>query len=67
MERIPGAVLKLFMVGENVMRHKPGLWNGMWSDMFIETTSMRYGHGPNGIIGINLKPNGHYVCTHVAS
>ena len=33
-----------------------GLWNGIWSDMFIETTFMRYGHGPSGIIGITLKP-----------
>ncbi|KAK3727318.1 hypothetical protein QZH41_005489, partial [Actinostola sp. cb2023] len=33
-----------------------GLWNGIWSDMFIETTFMHYGHGPGGIIGITLKP-----------
>ena len=32
------------------------LWNGLWSDMFIETTFMRYGHGKAGIIGITLKP-----------
>ena len=38
------------------MRHKPGFWNGIWSDMWIETTLMRYGHGPNRIIGITLKP-----------
>lgn len=25
--------------------------------MFIETTFMRYGHAPNGIIGITLKPD----------
>ena len=57
MERIPDEVLKRFMKGEHVMRHKPGLLNGMWSDMFIETTYMRYGHGPNGIVGIILKPS----------
>ena len=34
----------------------PELWNGLWSDMFIETTFMRYGHGKAGIIGITLKP-----------
>ena len=28
----------------------------MWSDMFIETTFMRYGKGPGGLIGITLKP-----------
>ena len=38
------------------MRHVPGIWNGIWSDMFIETTVIRYGHGPGGIIGITLKP-----------
>ena len=48
--------LSKFMSGEHVMHHVPGLWNGIWSDMFIETTFMRYGHGPQGIIGITLKP-----------
>ena len=28
MEKLPSAV----------MRHHPGLWNGIWSDMYIETT-----------------------------
>ena len=57
MERISDEVLKPLMMGEHVMRHKPGLWYGMWSDMFIETTYMRCGHGPNGIVDITLKPN----------
>ena len=25
------------------MRHQDGIWNGIWSDMMIETTYMRYG------------------------
>lgn len=29
----------------------------LWSDMFIESTFMRYGHSPGGIIGITLKPS----------
>ena len=45
------------MKGEHVTRHTPGVWNGMWTDMMIETTFMRYGKGHNGIIGITLKPN----------
>lgn len=45
------------MAGEHVMRHKPGIFNSLWSDMFIETTFMRYGHGPGGIIGITLQPD----------
>ena len=38
------------------MRHVLGAWNATWSDMFIETTFMRNGHGKKGIIGIILKP-----------
>ena len=45
MEKLPEDVLKCFMKGEHVMRHREGLWNGIWSDMFIETTFMRYGKG----------------------
>ncbi|KAL8618129.1 hypothetical protein ACOMHN_034356 [Nucella lapillus] len=37
------------------MHHQDGLWNGLWSDQFIETTYMRYGHGPSGIIGSSLN------------
>ena len=39
------------------MRYNAGLWNGTWSDMFIESTFMRYGHGPGGFIVIPLKPS----------
>ena len=56
MEALPANVLEHFLKGTHVMRHIPGLWNGLWSDMFIETTFMRYGHGKAGIIGITLKP-----------
>ena len=56
MEALPANVLEYFMKGAHVMRHRPGLWNGLWSDMFIETTFMWYGHGKAGIIGITLKP-----------
>ena len=56
MESLSEPVLCHFMKGEHVMRHVRGIWNGIWSDMFIETTFMRYGHGKGGIIGITLKP-----------
>ncbi len=56
MESLPENVLVHFLNGEHVMRHVPGIWNGLWSDMYIETTFMRYGHGQGGIIGITLKP-----------
>ena len=56
MQKLPADLLKKFMAGEHVMRHQRGLWNGMWSDMFIETTFMRHGKGPCGVVGITLKP-----------
>jgi hypothetical protein len=55
LEQLPDEVLRKFLRGDHVMRHNPGLWNGIWSDMYIETTFMRYGHGPGGIVGITLK------------
>ena len=39
------------------MHHKSGFWNVIWSDMYIETTFMRYGHGPGGLVGIILFPS----------
>ena len=56
MEALPGDALQHFMKGSHVMRHTQGLWNSIWSDMFIETTFMRYRHGKAGVIGITLKP-----------
>ena len=56
MEKLPGDVLASFMKGDHVMRHQDGLWNGIWVDMMIETTFMRYGKGPGGIIGVTTKP-----------
>ena len=50
-------LFRCFMKGEYVMRYKPGVWNAIWSDMYIETTFMRYGYGPNGIVGITLQPS----------
>ena len=37
------------------MHHTDALWNGIWSDLFIESTYMRYGHDPYGIIGSTLS------------
>ena len=57
MERLPENVLKRFINGKHVKRHNPGVWNGIWSDMFIVTTFMRYGKGPGGLVGVTLKPS----------
>ena len=61
-----------FMKGEHVMHHVKGLRHGIWSDIFIKTTFMRYGHGPGGIIGITLKPEtlktwalGLHICSRL--
>ncbi|KAL8583211.1 hypothetical protein ACOMHN_053724 [Nucella lapillus] len=55
-ERLPPDILVHFLNGKHVMRHVEGLWNGIPSDMFIESTFMRYGHGRAGIVGVTLKP-----------
>ena len=49
-------ILDNFCRGEQSLHHNAGLNNGMWSDMFIETTWMRKGHGPGGIIGTTESP-----------
>ena len=53
---MPIDILKQSMKGEHTMHHNPGIFNGVWSDMFIESTYMRYGHGPGGVVGVTLKP-----------
>ena len=72
MEKLSGPVLQDFLQGKYVTRHQPGLWNAIWTDMFIESTFMRYGHSPGGIIGITLKPStlkrwalSLHVCSHM--
>lgn len=57
MQRIPKKILDRFDKGEHIMRHRQGIFNGIWSDQFIESTFMRYGKGPGGIIGITLNPS----------
>ena len=57
MEKLPNPVLQDFLQGQHVMPHQPVQWNAKWSDMYIESTFMRYGHSPGGIIIITLKPS----------
>ena len=44
-----------FFHNEHITRHQQGLWNDIWSDMLIETTFMKYGTGPRGLIDITLQ------------
>ena len=52
MQKLNGESLDKLLRGKHVQFHRQGLWNGIWTDMFIETTYMRYRHGPP--IGITL-------------
>ena len=56
MEKLPKDTLESFLKGEHVMRHKRGAWNSIWSDTMIETTYMKFGKGPGGIIGVTTQP-----------
>jgi hypothetical protein len=56
MHGLPKNVSDQFMKGQHTMHHNSGLFNGIWSDMAIETTFMRYGKGKSGIVGITVKP-----------
>ena len=55
MTKLPKYVLKKFLDGEHAMCHQNGIWNSIWSDVMIETTVMRYGHGPNGMTGLTFN------------
>lgn len=48
---LPEQVYRQFMMGEHTMHHTPGFFNGIWSDMAIESTFMQYGHSRGGIVG----------------
>ena len=55
MEKLDGDVLDTFLKGQHVQCHRDGIWNGLWSDMMIESMFMRFGHGPGGITGVTLN------------
>ena len=62
MEHLTYAVLDTFLKGEHMMWPQIGIWNGVWSNMFIKTTFMCYGHDLDGIVGITLKQNALMKC-----
>ena len=37
-ENLPDNVLPHFLKVQHIMRHMNGMWNGIWSDMFIESS-----------------------------
>ena len=48
---LPIHVEQQFLHGEHILHHSDGVWNGIPSDQFIETTWMKCGKGPSGVIG----------------
>ena len=72
MSKLPKLVEEDFLNGNHVMRHVPGIFNGVSSDLYIESTFMRFGHSPGGIIGITLQPStlkrwalGLHICSQL--
>ena len=49
-------IMDRFCQGQQSLHHNSGIYNGQWSDMFIETNWMRKGHGPGGISGMTESP-----------
>ena len=72
MEKLPTSLLNSFMEGEHVIHLSKGLWNGIWTDMGIETTYMKVGKGPAGLIGnttntrsVKIWANSHHLSSEV--
>lgn len=53
---LPEEATEKFRKGLHVVRNSPGFFNGIWSDMLIETTYMKFGSSPGGLVGITLNP-----------
>ena len=61
------------MNGEHVVRLQDGLCNAVWSDNAIESTYMKNGKGPSGLIGqttqertVKIWSNSHHLCEEIA-
>ena len=57
MASLPTEVQSLFLEGQQTVRHVCGALNSTWSDMFIESTFIWYGHNHSGLTGITLNDN----------
>ena len=71
MEKLPKDILAHFMKGEHVMRHKPGVWNAIWSDMYIKKHSCAMVMGQQVLLeslySHQHSNGGLSACTHVVS
>ena len=68
MKKLPMKAFDSFLEGQHVLHLTDGIFNGIWSDMGIETTYMKHGKGPSGIVGITTNEravrvwsNGHHL------
>ena len=52
MQQLPKDLHCAFMKGQSSVHLRAGIYNGMWTDQFIECTWMRNGHGPSGVKGL---------------
>ena len=57
METLPSEIKHYFLQEQHIMRHAASATNSTWSDMFIKTTFMRYGHSQGGLTGITPNDN----------
>ena len=69
MKKLPEYLVKKFMNGEHVVCIQNGLFNAIWSDMAIESSYMKVGKGPTGVIGVttndrsvSIWSNSHHLC-----
>ena len=57
MKSLPKNVCDHFMKGEHTIQHRAGVFSGIWSDMGIETSYMRFSHSSSsGLVGLEMKP-----------
>ena len=57
METLPSKLKHYFLQKQHIRRHAASATNSTWSDMFSETTFMRYGHNQGGLTEISPKDN----------
>ena len=57
MHSLPYDLHKAFMKGQLFVHLMAGIFNGIWTDQFIECTWMRHGHGLSGVIGMATDEN----------
>ena len=55
MRKSPSSIEEKIICGKHITRQQLKLWNSIWSNILIETTSMKHGKGLRVLIGIKLQ------------